>query len=429
MNHKLHHKKLTLRRDLNLFQAVACGVGIIVGAGIYVLLGPAAGLAGNAVWISFIISAFLALFTGFSYAELSSLFPKDGSEYIYVENTFNKKLAFLIGYSILLGGSISAAAVSLGFAGYFSALLNLNNLVLTAAIVLILMSLVNLLGVKDSANLNIFLTAIEILGLIFVILVSIKFFGSVNYFEAPRGVTGILSASSLIFFAYIGFESLVKLSEETKNAKKIIPLALISSILFATILYILVSISAVSVLGHEALSNSKAPLADVISVALGKDYSLLLTIIALLSTATTVLLIILSTSRILYGLGEEIKQLKIFTKISRNTRSPYLSVLSVLFLALIFVLIGKIETVASITNFTIYLTFFFVNLALLVLRYQKPKLKRKFKAPLNIKNFSVTAFLGMLSSIFFILNLELKIVLGGIGLVLLGLFFGKFIKY
>ena len=423
-----HHKKLTLRKDLSLFQAIACGVGIIVGAGIYVLLGPASSLAGNAVWISFVITAFAALFTGFSYAELSSLFSKDSSEYIYVKETFNKKLAFLIGYSILLGSSISAAAVSLGFAGYFSALLNTNNLVLTAIIILFLMSLVNLLGIKESANLNIVLTSIEILGLIFVILVSIKYFGSVNYFEAPKGITGILSASSLIFFAYIGFESLVKLSEETKNAKKIIPLALISSIIIATILYILVSLSAVSVLGHEKLSVSKAPLVDVVKHALGKDISIILVIIALLSTATTTLLIILSASRILYGLGEEIKQLRIFTKVSKKTRSPYLAILTVFFLSLLFVLIGKIELVASITNFTIYLTFFFVNLVLLVLRYEKPKLKRKFKAPLNIGNFSVTAFLGLLSSIFFILNLELKVVLSGIGLVILGLIFGKFIK-
>ncbi|MEK6936989.1 MAG: amino acid permease [Nanoarchaeota archaeon] len=425
---KHHHKKLTLRRDLNLYQAIACGVGIIVGAGIYVLLGSAAGVAGNAVWISFVISAFLALFTGFSYAELSSIFPKDGSEYVYVEKTFNKKLAFLIGYSTLLGGAISGAAVSLGFSGYFNALFNTSYLVPVAVSLLILMAIINLRGIKESANLNILLTSIEVIGLIFVIAVSLRFFGSVNYFEAPNGIPGILSASSLIFFAYIGFESLVKLSEETKNAKKIIPLALISSIFIATILYILVSLSAVSVLGYQALSESKAPLADVISAAVGEDFSLLLTIIALISTATTTLLIIMAVSRVLYGLGEEIKLLNIFTKVSKKSRSPYLAILTILILALIFVLIGKIETVASITNFTIYLTFFFVNLSLLRLRYQKPKLKRKFKAPLNIKNFSVTAFLGLLSSIFFILNLELKVVLGGIVLILLGLFFGRFVK-
>ena len=425
---KHHHKKLTLRRDLNLYQAVACGVGIIVGAGIYVLLGPAAGMAGNAVWISFVISAFLALMTGFSYAELSSIFPKDGSEYVYIEETFNKKLAFLIGYSILFGGAFSAATVSLGFAGYFAALFNTNYLVPVAAALLILMSIVNLRGIRESANLNILLTAIEVIGLILVILVSLKYFGSVNYLEAPKGIPGILSASSLIFFAYIGFESLVKLSEETKNAKKVIPLALIFSILIATILYILVSMSAVSVLGYQALSESKAPLADVISAALGKDFSSLITIIALISTAATVLLIILSASRVLYGLGEEIKQLKIFTKVSKNTHSPYLAILSILVLALTFVLIGKIEIVASVTNFTIYLTFFFVNLSLLVLRYQKPKLKRKFRAPLNIGNFSVTALLGLLSSLFFIANLELKIIIAGMGLTILGLIFGKFIK-
>ncbi len=428
MKHRHHYKKLTLRRDLNFFQAIACGVGVIVGAGIYVLLGPAAGMAGNAVWISFIISAVLALLTGFSYAELSSMYSKDGSEYIYIKNTFSRKLAFLIAYTILLGSSISAAAVSLGFAGYFSALFNLNNVVLIGSLLIVLMALINLLGVRDSSYMNILLTAMEILGLIFIILISLKYFGSVNYFEAPKGLSGLFGASSLIFFAYIGFESLVKLSEETKNAKKIIPLALISSIFIATLLYILVSLSAVSVLGYKALSESKAPLVDVATKAIGSDISLIISIIALLSTATTVLLILLSSSRILYGLGKEIKQLEIFTKVSENARVPYISLLIIVVLSLIFIMIGKVETVASITNFTIYLTFLFVNLSLLILRYKKPDLKRKFRAPINIGNFSVTAFLGLLSSIFFILNLQLKVILGGIILTFLGLFIGKFIK-
>ena len=186
--------------------------------------------------------------------------------------------------------------------------------------------------------------------------------------------------------------------------------------------------SAVSVLGYKALSESKAPLVDVATKAIGSDISLIISIIALLSTATTVLLILLSSSRILYGLGKEIKQLEIFTKVSENARVPYISLLIIVVLSLIFIMIGKVETVASITNFTIYLTFLFVNLSLLILRYKKPDLKRKFRAPINIGNFSVTAFLGLLSSIFFILNLQLKVILGGIILTFLGLFIGKFIK-
>ena len=425
MNHR--HKKLTLRKDLGLLEAVCAGVGIIVGAGIYVLLGPAAGLAGNAVWISFIISALLALLTGLSYAELNSLYPKDGSEYLYIENTFNKKLAFLIGYTILLGGSISAATVSLGFAGYLSSLINYN-IILLALGILFLMGVINLFGAKDSSYFNIILTSLQILGLIFIIIVSLKHFGSVNYFKAPNGVSGIFGASSLIFFAYIGFESLVKLSEETKNSKKIIPIALISSIIIATILYILVSLSAVSVLGYEVLSQSKAPLSDLISKALGSEYAIYITIIALITTATTVLLQLLATSRILYGLGNDINLFKIFTKLSKKNRSPYIAVITTLILASFFILIGNIEIVASITNFTIYITFFFVNLSLIILRYTKPNAKRKFKVPFNIKNFPITALLGLLSSVFFMLNLELKIILGGIVLILIGLFLANIIK-
>ncbi len=420
MRHKHHIKKLTLRKDLGLIQAIACGVGIIVGAGIFVLLGPAAGLAGNSVWISFIISALLALLTGFSYAELNSLYPEDGSEYIYVENTFNKKLAFLIGYTILLGGAISASTVALGFAGYLSSLINYTYIIPFAILLLIILGIVNLMGIKDSSYFNIIFTGLQILGMLFIIIISLKYFGSVNYLESPKGISGIFSGASLIFFAYIGFEGLVKLSEETKNAKKVIPIALISSILIATIIYILVSLSAVSVLGYETLSKSKAPLADVVNQILGKEYSIIISIIALLSTFTTSLLIILATSRMLYGVGKDIKKLEIFSRLSKN-RTPYIAIISTVILSLIFVLIGNIEIVASITNFTIYLTFFFVNLSLIILRYKKPNIKRKFKAPLNIYNFPITGLLGMISSVFFIINLQLKIILSGILLILVGI--------
>src|SRR3989344_1749718 len=119
------HKRetLTLRRDLGLFEAVLAGVGIIVGAGIYVLIGAAAGYAGNAVWLSFVISAVVALLTGLSYAELSSIYPEASGEYSYVEHNFNKKFAFVIGYLVVFSLVIGAAAVSLGFAGYLGTVL------------------------------------------------------------------------------------------------------------------------------------------------------------------------------------------------------------------------------------------------------------------------------------------------------------------
>ena len=114
----MRHPKL--KRELGLWQATVIGVGIILGAGIYVLMGEVVGIAGNAAWISVILASTIAAFTGLSYAELSSMFPKAGAEYTYADNAFNRKTAFIVGWLMLVGFTIAASAVSLGFAGYFS---------------------------------------------------------------------------------------------------------------------------------------------------------------------------------------------------------------------------------------------------------------------------------------------------------------------
>jgi len=139
-----------LKRELSLFEVTLSGIGIILGAGIYVLIGQAAGLAGNALWFAFGLSAIIALLTGLSYAELSSMFPKAGAEYDYVANAFNTNLAFVIGWMVFLSGVLAAATVALGFAGYFSALTSFP-LILSAVALLILLTALLWYGVKETA--------------------------------------------------------------------------------------------------------------------------------------------------------------------------------------------------------------------------------------------------------------------------------------
>lgn len=426
---KLSHKKhLTLKRDLGLFYATACGVGLIVGAGIYVLIGAATGLAGNSVWISFILAAIVAALTGLSYAELSSMFPKDAGEYLYAEKAFGKRLGFFTGYSVMMWGIITAAVVALGFAGYFAALFSTNSMIITAAILIMLFSLINYYGIKQSAILNLIFTILEVGGLILIILFAIKFVGKVDYMEAPFGVKGIFSAAALIFFAYTGFESIVKLSEETKNPKKIIPKAIILSILITVIIYCLVAVAAISVLDWKALAVSKAPLADVANAVMGSRAFLLLAVIALFSTANTVLIILITTSRTLYGIAHDFSLLSVFTKISEKRRTPSVAIFVIMVLAILFALIGDIKLIAEITNFSIFLTFFIVNLALIWLRYKLPEKERKFKVPLNIKNFPVLSLLGAAFCIFMIFNLERIVILGGLVLVAIGLISYEILK-
>jgi len=425
----VHHKKgFGLKKDLGLFTATAAGVGIIVGAGVYVLIGSAAGIAGNGVWLSFFISSLVALFTGLSYAELSSLFPDDASEFLYTEKAFGKRLAFLVGYAVIITGIVAAAAVALGLAGYASSLLNINIVVPLAILAIALFTFVNYWSIKDSAALNVIFTILEVGGLLLIIAFALRHLGSVDYLDFQGGTKGVLSAAALIFFAFIGFESVVKLSEETKNAKKIIPKALVLSIIITTVIYILVAISAVSVLDWQALGASKAPLADVAKALLGQKAFVLLSIIALFSTGNTILISLVTTSRMVYGIAGKLKSIKFLTKIGKKRRTPVNAILLTSLLAVGFTFIKDIEMVASITNFGVFFTFIIVNAALIRLRYTLPKRKRGFKVPLSVGKLPLLPVFGIIASSGLLLSLERKALIGGILLFALGLVFFKLLE-
>jgi APA family basic amino acid/polyamine antiporter len=181
--------KVQLRRTLGLFEVTLSGIGIILGAGIYALIGEAAGLAGNAVWISFALSAIVAVFTGLSYAELVSMFPKASAEYEYTSQAFGPFPAFIVGWLIIFSSVIGAATVSLGFAGYFQALTGAS-LLPSALILLAVLSAIVSVGIKQSARLVITFTAIEASGLVFIILLGTAYLGRVDLLEmSPLGCT------------------------------------------------------------------------------------------------------------------------------------------------------------------------------------------------------------------------------------------------
>jgi APA family basic amino acid/polyamine antiporter len=251
-------------------------------------VGKVAGFSGNMVWLSFLIASFTALMTAFSYAELSSMHPKSGGEYVYVKEAFNKKLGAVIGIIISLNGMVSGATVSLGFAGYFSKLLPVELRVPSLGIIG-LVWLVNVSGIRQSSVVNIIFTVIEMLGLAVVIYVGAPYLGEVNYFELPpEGVNHILLASALSFFAYIGFEEIVKLSEETKKPEKNIPKALFISGIVVSVVYVLIALCAVSAIPWQELKESEYPLSDIVEKNLGVAGATAIAVIALFSTTNTI---------------------------------------------------------------------------------------------------------------------------------------------
>jgi len=406
-----------LTRSIGLFEAVAYGVGIILGAGIYVLIGPATGLAGNSVWVSFIIGALISSLTGLSYAELSTMFPKAAAEYIYVKRAFkNDLLAFLTGWLIIFTGIVSISTVALGFGGYFKAIFSFP-IFLSALILIIMLSVLNFIGIEKSSKVNILFTAIEVGGLLIVIILGMSKIGTVNYFEAPN-ISGVFGAAALMFFAYLGFEDIVNIAEETSNPEKNLPRALILSIIVTAIFYVLVGLAVVNLANWQVLSVSQAPLSFAVSTVLGPNGFSIMSYIALFATANTVLITSIVGSRMIYGMAKDNAIPNILSKVHKKTKTPWIAILTIMIFSMLFIFLGDIELVANITSLGVFITFALVNLSLIWLRYKKPNLKRPFKVPFSIRKFPVIPFFGLLSCLLMLTQFDLFVVL--FGLVLIG---------
>lgn len=388
-----------LKRTLGLAECIFFGVGSILGAGIYTLIGKVAGLSGNFIWLSFMIAAVSALFTAFSYAELSAAFPKAGGEYVYAKKAFGKKVGIFLGGIISLNGIISGATVAVGFAGYLSGLIDSNLLVGSLGIIALIF-IVNISGIRESSAVNIVFTIIEAAGLLFVIYSAFPSIGDVNYTElSPKGYNGIFAASALAFFAYIGFEDIVKLAEETNAPEKNIPRALFISSVIVIVLYSVVAVCAVSVIPYEELGTSKSPLADVIGKVHGNTGVVIISVIALFATSNTILSNMLGSSRVLLNIFKETKSLQLLSYVSPKSKTPIAALLLILVVMCSFALIGDIETIARITTIFIFITFIVVNLSVIVLRVREKELTRPYRIPLNVNNIPIISALGILMTL------------------------------
>ena len=414
-----------LKRHMGLFHLTMYGVGLILGAGIYVLIGEAAGFAGNSMWISFLLGSIVAIFAGLSYAELTALFPKAAAEYTFVKKAFkNNFFAFIIGWLTAITSMIVAATVALGFGGYFTQFIELP-ITFVAVLLIGILSIVNFIGIRESTWANTTFAIITAGGLILIIFLGLTVdpVEPVNYFEAPNGTTGIILAFVLIFFAFIGFEDMANVAEEVKRPRKTIPRAIILSVIITGVIYILVSLSVVRVLNWEELGVSSAPLADVAHSVLGTNGSITLSLIALFATASTVLITLVAGARILYGMAKSNSLPQFLGKIHSKTKTPWIAVIGILITSVGFAFVGDIVIIANITVFAVVITFAVINLAVIVLRYTESELERPFKVPINIGRFPILPLFGFGTTVYMALQFEIEIVLVGITIMGIGAIF------
>lgn len=364
-----------LRRAIGWKTYGLFGLGNIIGAGIYVLIGEVAGEAGNGVIWSFVIAGVVAGFTTISYGALATKFPVSAGEVVYILKGFNNRnLGFLIGLVLVFSGIVSSGALLNGFANYFSELVDLPKFVFIALAMVMLLA-VAVKGINETAKLSVIITILEVLGLVIIIVFSflspdfIANAGQVISSSVQVEVLPVLFGSFLAFYAFIGFEDMVNVAEEVKNPKKNIKKGMFIAMFFAAILYVFVTIASLAVIPAGQLAEFDAPLAAVFREASGISFPLI-TVIGLFAIINGILAQIIMSSRILYGMSREKLINNWFGSVNKITRTPINSTILVGIIMLIGALSLPLVTLASLTSLGLLVIFSFVHAACLKLKSQ-----------------------------------------------------------
>ena len=375
----------TLRRSLTLPLLTLYGLGNILGAGIYVLVGKVAGHSGPNTILAFLIAMVIAALTAMSYMELSSRYPKSASASIYLYEAFkNRALSVAVGIALVLGGITSAAALSKGFAGYLDSVFSVNQ-TLAAVALIILLGLVAAKGIGESAKLAALFTVIEVVGLLIIILaghshLSAHDFTASFHIDQNIGLGGVLFGAFLAFYAFIGFEDMVNVSEEVRKPRINMPLSILLSLVFASILYILVVMVSLSAVGAGDLARSNAPLNLVFDRVSHID-PVYISLIGLAATVNGALVQIIMGSRILYGLSAQGWLNKKFSKIHKVYRTPLFSTAVITLAMVLFILFFSLVSLAELTSLLILSAFTLVNASLVVLKHRDESEGVIFKVP------------------------------------------------
>ena len=407
-----------LRPSLRLWQLTATGVGLVIGAGIYVLVGEAAAEAGAGVWMSFAVSALLAGLTALTYSELAGMYPSAGVEYEWTSRAFNAFFGFLAGWMMIVAYIIAAATVALGFAHYLQHFVDVDIRV-SAPLLLVALTVIVASGVERSIWLSVTLAALQIGGLVIVIVAGAPHIGTRSLTEGATA-TGVMSGAALVFFAFIGFDDIATLAEETRDAATTVPAALMLTLLISGVLYVLVGLSAVSVVAPDVLGGSARPLALVIQHDWGARGSDVIAAIALASTLNAALIVLTAASRLLYAMARAGRLPRQLTIVGMRGHAPYVAAVVALAAAMPFVLAGGLGLVASVADFAVYATFVAVNFSVIALRLQRPDIERPFRAPFSIRRVPVTPLLALATVIAMAVFLRPEAWMLGVGAIVLG---------
>ena len=386
-----------LKRRIGPGLLTAYGVGVMVGAGIYVLTGAAAGAAGMWAPLAFVFAALVAVPTALTFSELSARIPEAAGDSSYIEVGLQRHhLAVLVGWINVIAGTIAAAAVLRGGVGYLTSIVDVP--AIWAVIGLgALLTLIAIIGVVESLAFAALLTLVEVIGLSFVIWAGFSAPAVAEWslpLPSPEWL-GIAGASTFAFFAFIGFDDMVNMAEEVRAPERTMPRAILWALLITAVLYALVSLGAVRAVPRDILGSSERPLALVWEAATGKS-GVFLSAIAVAAALNGILAQIVMASRVLYGLGKRSPSLAVFRhahpRFGTPSRASVLVGASVVLTALAL----PVATLAELTTFALLVVFTIVNAALIALKTRVPE--APFRVPTYVPWFGLLACLALLAT-------------------------------
>ncbi len=360
-----------LKRQLGLLVVSFYGLGTIIGAGIYVLVGKVAGAAGLYLPLSFLLAGVIAAFTAFSYAELSARFPQSAGSALYVFKASRRVwMAQALGVLVVLTGVISAATIARGFVGYLQLFMAVPD-ALAVVVLLVVLTAIACWGITESAWTVTAVTLIELFGLLYVVTIGLQA-PQVNALPdlvhwPERGQwLGIGLGAAIAFYAFIGFEDMVNIAEEVRNPQRTMPLAILLALLAATSLYALIAWVALRSSTPEALADSAAPLASIVSKA-GHNPAYI-GLISLFAVVNGALVQLIMASRLLYGLANKGMLPAALARLHPRRKTPILATLLVAVIMVLFALAMPLSALARLTSAVMLVVFCVVNASLIVIR-------------------------------------------------------------
>lgn len=365
-----------LHRTLGLTQITLYGVGSILGAGIYVLLGEVALVSGSLLPLAFLSAALVVSFSAYSYRHLARRFPHAAGEPVYVQEAFSSvPLSRLVGLTLVFSGMVSSATIARGFTGYFSIIYSLPDALMIILLVIGLSALA-VWGVRQSVAVAVATTLAELFGIALVIWASYDSLPTLldnprQYFvpDSLPAWGGIATGAFIAFYAFIGFEDMVNMAEEVKNPERNMFLGILLALLITTSLYILVSLCAVAAVPMNELAGAEAPLALIVE----RNTAFPVTIMALISLVALIngaLLQIIMCARVLYGMSKRHMLPGLFSRVHPRTRTPHIATILVGICVMVFALTLPLVTLAKITSTAILGVFTLVNASLLKLSWR-----------------------------------------------------------